>query len=131
GSPRTANAKLTKRPAESATIIVLLGENRSTPRRIRGRAWLPSQTRRSARPRRIASPVNNPIGDGAAGDANPTAIVIRTRARMSSIRIVAVTSCTPGSDVRWSYARNYRACVELVEVGTRPRHGEGRTRPLN
>src|SRR2546428_11660166 len=95
GSPRTANAKLTKRAAETATIIVLLGERRSVAFRIRGSAWLPIQTRRSARPRRIASPRKSAAGGGPAGDANPTAKGNKKRARRSVPKLAVGRSGDP------------------------------------
>src|SRR5207237_9342646 len=44
GRPRTAKAKLMRRPKDSATMITLLGETELVARQTGGRAWPPATT---------------------------------------------------------------------------------------
>src|SRR5205823_12259750 len=90
GRPRTAKAKLMRRPKDRATMMTLLGETESVARKTGGRAWLPTKTRKVARPRTPRSPARTYNGGSGDGDARPTTNDISDRATVSAIRIEAV-----------------------------------------
>src|SRR5439155_20853844 len=95
GRPRTAKAKLMRTPKDRAAMITLLGETESVALKTGGRAWLPTKTRKVARPRTPRSPASTYSGGSGDGDARPTTNVISDRATMSSISIEAVMRSAP------------------------------------